>query len=98
MSIWQTLVGILDSERCGAKGKAGLADIIDQARLDWLAAKAYYQTVTDPDLIDYAIYLTQAYERRYVYLLKKARREGFRHPHTISLSEITGARTVRQVV
>lgn len=53
---------------------ARLAALIEQARLDWLAAQSEFNTVTDPELVDHAIYAMQAAERRYVYLLRLAAR------------------------
>ena len=97
MGIWQRIMKFWDASQVGARGNSNLADIIDQARLDWLAAQNYYKTATDPDLVDYSIFLIKAYERRYMYLLKKARQEGFRHPTGISMSEIGDSGTIRQV-
>lgn len=51
---------------------ARLAALIERARLDWLAAQSEFNTVTDPELVDHAIYSIQAAERRYVYLLRLA--------------------------
>jgi len=70
-----------------------LAEVIDQARRDWLYAQNYYNTVTDPDLIDYALFLTKAYERRYMYLLRKVRQEGIR----VSTAEFIEAGTIRRM-
>lgn len=53
-----------------------LPEIIEQARREWQDAQAYYNTVTDVDLIDHAAYRIQAAEKRYIYLMKKARQEG----------------------
>ncbi|TWH46157.1 YaaL family protein [Sporomusa sp. KB1] len=98
MGVWRRLLGFWDTEESSTKGKDSLTDIIEQARLEWIAAQSYYLTVTDPDLIDYSIFLIKACERRYMYLLKKARQEGIRHPGIISMSGITGVRTIRQAL
>lgn len=50
--------------------------VVEQARLEWLDAQRYYNTVSDRDLVDHAVYLMQATEKKYVYLLKQARQEG----------------------
>ncbi|MDF2568861.1 MAG: hypothetical protein K0R55_465 [Sporomusa sp.] len=98
MVAWRRLLGLWDTEQNGSKGGMPcLAEIVDQARRDWLYAQNYYRTVTDPDLIDYAVFLTKAYERKYMYLLKKARQEGARYPGGISMAEITEAGTMRRV-
>ncbi|MDA8064731.1 MAG: DUF2508 family protein [Thermaerobacter sp.] len=36
--------------------------------------RRYFESVSDPDLVEQAIFLLNAAERRYVYLLKQARR------------------------
>lgn len=46
---------------------------IDLAKRDWLNAHNYFQNVTDPDLIDHAIFMLEAAEAKYAYLLKRAR-------------------------
>ncbi len=97
MGVWRRLIKLWGADQCNGKSNSNMADIIDQARLEWLAAQNYYRTVTDPDLIDYSIFLIKAYERRYMYLLKKARQEGFRHPGGIGTSEIIDAGTIRQI-
>jgi len=48
-------------------------DVVEQARTDWLTARAYFESVSDPDLVDHAIYLIEAAEKKYMYLLKQAR-------------------------
>lgn len=48
---------------------------VEHARQEWLGARAFFETVSDPDLVDQAIYLLEAAERRYMYLLRKARQE-----------------------
>jgi hypothetical protein len=55
-----------------------LKDLVERARLDWLEARAYFDNVTDPDLVDYAIFCIEAAEKKYMYLLKLAREQGLR--------------------
>ncbi|HYH01589.1 MAG TPA: YaaL family protein [Bacillota bacterium] len=49
---------------------------LQAARKEWDYAKEYFNSVTDPDLIDLAIYYIGVSEKKYVYLLKKARETG----------------------
>lgn len=49
--------------------------ILEKARQEWLAAIALFNSVSEKDLIDHAIYNLNAAERRYVFLLKEARRK-----------------------
>ncbi|MDN5346551.1 MAG: hypothetical protein PWP65_115 [Clostridia bacterium] len=46
---------------------------LEQAKQEWLAARNFFSEVTDPDLIDVAIYRLEAAERRYMYLWKLVR-------------------------
>ena len=44
---------------------------IKKAKKDWDNAKNIFENVTNPDLVDYAIYNVDAAEKRYMYLLKQ---------------------------
>lgn len=46
---------------------------IRQAHAAWQAAENYFDNVSDPDLIDYAIYDVAAARKKYMYMLKKAK-------------------------
>lgn len=56
-----------------------LTKAIEEAKQDWYWAKTYFNFVSDHDLVDYAIYRIDAAEKKYMYLLKKARQEGLRY-------------------
>lgn len=47
---------------------------IREALREWQAATAYFESVTDPALVDYAVYDMEAAEKRYMYLLQSARK------------------------
>jgi len=49
--------------------------LVEQARREWQIARQRFEEMSDPDLIDSAIYAINSAERRYVYLLRKAREE-----------------------
>ena len=53
-----------------------LAQALEQARREWRYAKLYFNSVTDPDLIDHAVFYMGATEKKYVYLLKRAKETG----------------------
>jgi len=46
---------------------------VRRAYSEWQAAENYFDSVDDPDLIDFAIYDMEAAKKKYVYMLKKAR-------------------------
>lgn len=70
------LAGLVDSDPCQYAPMPALVDVVEQARREWLSAQNYYNSVSDTDLVDHAVYLMQAAEKKYMYLLKKARSEG----------------------
>ena len=67
--------GVL-SERVPEAKYPSLMQQLEEARREWLNAQNYYNNVSDTDLVDYAAYLIQASEKKYNYLLKRARHEG----------------------
>lgn len=79
MTVRNLLEQLLDNKPPESKPMPKLPDVVEQARLEWLAAQAYYDAVTDKDLVDHAVYLMQAAEKKYMYLLKQARQMGVTH-------------------
>ncbi|HHY90234.1 MAG TPA: YaaL family protein [Clostridiales bacterium] len=55
-----------------------MLDTIRMAHDEWKNAEAFFQDVTDPDLIDHAIYRVQAAKTKYRYLMKLAREMGIK--------------------
>ena len=53
-------------------------EIIKKAYVEWKSAEKTFQNVSDPDLIDYAIYNIEATKARYIYLLKQAKELGIK--------------------
>ena len=51
--------------------------IVEEAREDWRLAQTYFDWVSDPDLVDFAIFWERAARLRYVYLLRCLRKEGY---------------------
>lgn len=57
--------------------KARLAEVealvaaLKEAREEWEAAQSLFAEVSEPDLVDQAIYRLQAAERKYMYLWKE---------------------------
>ncbi|KAF0194093.1 MAG: hypothetical protein FD169_2024 [Bacillota bacterium] len=81
-NVWSdmmTSIGVrlnLTEEVFEHRGEQEMLSLIDEARREWLASKNYFDNVLDPDLIDHAVYVSQAAEKRYMYLLKQARNQG----------------------
>ncbi len=55
--------------------KMDLPALVEQARKDWLVALAFFENVSEKELVDQAIYNLNAAERRYVLLLSEAKQE-----------------------
>ena len=70
------LNNLIESEPLLTTPVPALSEAVEQARREWLCAQNYYNAVSDSDLVDHATYLIQAAEKKYMYLLKKARSEG----------------------
>ena len=66
----------LSEEVFQQRGEQEMLSLIDEARREWLASKNYFDNVLDPDLVDHAVYVSQAAEKKYMYLLKQARNQG----------------------
>lgn len=76
-AVWRSIIDrVLENKPLEPQPLPDLPDVVEQARQEWLAAQSYYNSVTDSDLIDHAVYLMQATEKKYIYLLKQARRSG----------------------
>lgn len=73
------VANLMANDPCPPAQMPSLSDAVEQARREWLSAQRYYDTVSDKDLVDHAVYLLQAAEKKYMYLLKKARSEGVTH-------------------
>lgn len=57
------------------KEREEMLEIIKLAHNQWKARELFFQEVTDPDLVDYAIHELEASKLKYFYLLKKIREE-----------------------
>lgn len=52
-----------------------LRELVELARREWEQAKNLFEEAKEPDLVDHAIYSMEAAERKYMYLLKRAKEE-----------------------
>ncbi len=55
-----------------------LVKAIEAAREELYRARQYFEMVSDPQLVDYAIYMEQAAKARFTYLLNQAKENGLR--------------------
>jgi hypothetical protein len=53
-----------------------LIKAIEEAREELYRARQYFEMVTDPQLVDYAIYMEQAAKSRFTYLINQAKESG----------------------
>ena len=54
----------------------GILMDIKYAHAEWLNAQNLFNNVSDPELVDYAIYNMEAAKKKYMYMLKQARMKG----------------------
>ena len=47
------------------------AEDVRKALTEWQEAKRYFENVSDPDLVEYAVYQVEAARRRYVLMLRR---------------------------
>lgn len=52
-----------------------LTQDLEEAQRELTRARRYFNSVSDPDLIDHAIYLLEATRKKYSYLLKKKKKQ-----------------------
>lgn len=50
-------------------------NLVEQAKKEWLAARNIFNEATEEELVDYAIHEMEAAERKFMYLLKEAKKE-----------------------
>ncbi|CAB1262805.1 DUF2508 family protein [Clostridium sp. MT-14] len=55
-----------------------LLNDIEKARQELERCRIYFDSVKDPYLVDYAIYMEEAAKSKYMYLLNKVKKNGFK--------------------
>lgn len=73
--LWQEWLGrwTETESRRAREEERTLRQEMEAARQETEAAERYFQTVTDPELVDHAIYTMEAARRKYVYLYRRLR-------------------------
>jgi hypothetical protein len=59
-----------------SEDKQELVNSVQAAQREWQAAQTYFESVSEPELVDYAIYKLETARRMYMYLLNLAKKEG----------------------
>lgn len=87
----ELLKGVIIDERENTESQKDLSitTLVDRAHKEWVQAKNFFNEVNDPELIDHAIYAMVAAERKYIYLLKLAKKEQ-------SIAEVTQEKTLNE--
>lgn len=57
-------------------GSLNLPDLVERVRGEWLTAQALFDSVSEPEMVDHAIHLIAAAEKKYTYLLREAKASG----------------------
>lgn len=72
----QTLASLGIQRGAGAEESTSpLIASIHSARQEWVMAQAYFDSVSDPELVDHAIFVMETAQRKYCYLLQQARQQ-----------------------
>lgn len=50
-----------------------IADLLMKAREEWLTAQTLFDTVSEPEMVDAAIHMIVAAEKKYSFLLRQAK-------------------------
>lgn len=64
---------------------------VDKAREDLNVARQYFNTVNDPRLVDYAIYMEEAAKAKYMYLLNEAKKAGLKVQADTIIKEVSAS-------
>jgi hypothetical protein len=70
----QKLLGILISDDNYSDEQVNLFHAIEDVILELDISRNYFNAVSDPNLVDYAIYMEDAAKAKYAYLLAEAKR------------------------
>lgn len=75
--LWNDLLGRRTRQHKGPADPAqpDLHEQIAAAHHEWQTAQQYFQSVSDPALVDHAVHSIIAAEQKYMYLLRKLRDE-----------------------
>lgn len=95
-SMWNNLAGKIQEEFSGKQSIPTILEQMAEARREWRYAQGYYNSVYDTDLVDHAVYMMQAAEKKYVYLLKLARKEGLTCSPVISQTDGNQIRLINE--
>lgn len=73
--LWQGWVALFEKPeiRRAKEHERRLRQEMEAARQEVELAERYFQTVTDPELVDHAIYVGEAAKRKYRYLFRQLR-------------------------
>jgi len=72
--LWLKGIGSEEARICPEKDLS-LVELVNKAHQEWEQAKALFNEVAEPELVDHAIYAMEAAERKYIYLLRQAKKE-----------------------
>ncbi|GEM_PF-346211 len=76
--------GALESfaDRLNPPAERNLSDVkhewcraVEEARLEWEKARSYFENVSEPDLVDHAVHLLAAAEKKYNYILSQVKHQ-----------------------
>lgn len=72
------IIGIINNALFNKQGceEEDFLKIVQRAKQEMIDSQIYFDNVTDPQLVDHAIYRMEAAKSHYVYLIKQAKAKG----------------------
>lgn len=77
----------LEEKEIVAEKDLTLVDEVREAQRQWQEARDYFNSVSEPELVDHAAYMIEAARVKYMYLLGKAKRNGMKIYEIMDIDE-----------
>ena len=78
LKLTNLLRGLLPKDRLKTEEEV-ILEATKKAKEDWKNAEVFFQNVTDPELIDYAIYKLDAALEKYTFLIRLSKQKGIKN-------------------
>ncbi len=76
--VYSNMRPYLEEKEIVAEKDPTLVEEIEEARKQWQEARNYFNSVSEPELVDHAAYMIEAARVKYMYLLNKAKQSGLK--------------------
>lgn len=83
----QSLLGIVINNDNYSDEQIELFHAIEEVIMELNVSRSYFNAVSDPNLVDYAIYMEDAAKAKYAYLLAEAKRLNLKIDYSYKLNK-----------